>query len=281
MQKILFPTDFSSNSIHAFGYALKLADNIKADIITLHVYQYPILESNLIDVPLYQAEVYQSLELNDFENYKSHIPILRKVAKQHDLEHIKIENVLLQGDFVPTVLKTVEEQNVDYIVMGTQGASGIKEFFFGSSTATVMTSTNACVLAIPEESRYEPIKKIGFTTQFKTDEFTALKKVVSVAKGFGASVECLYVKTSENEVESVIIANWKLLLKDENVNFHTIESNDVEGMILDFLDLHRINMLAMLNHRMGFWESLFRTSMTKRLAFHLKIPLLALHGDDE
>ncbi|MDZ4331458.1 MAG: universal stress protein, partial [Flavobacterium sp.] len=38
MKKILFPTDFSEVSKNAFIYALKLADSIDAEIITMHVY---------------------------------------------------------------------------------------------------------------------------------------------------------------------------------------------------------------------------------------------------
>jgi nucleotide-binding universal stress UspA family protein len=43
MKKILFPTDFSENSLHAFGYALQLAKKLGAEIITLHVYPEDVL----------------------------------------------------------------------------------------------------------------------------------------------------------------------------------------------------------------------------------------------
>jgi len=277
MKKILFPTDFSENSNNAYLYALKFAENINAKVIILHVYQYPILESNYIDMPLYQAEVYQSLEWNDFENYKSHVPILRKIAENNNMEHIQTETILLDGDFVNTVLQTVKSENIDYIIMGTTGASGIKEFFLGSNAASVMTSTDAAVLAVPESSSYEPIRKICFTTQFNSDDFEALKEVVKVAKGFNATIDCLYVKTSDNDVDSVIIADWKLLFKDEKVTFHIVESDDVESTITDFIIMNGIDMLALLNHKRGFWESFFHTNITKKLAHHIKIPLLALH----
>ena len=277
MKKILFPTDFSEASDNAFAYALHLADAIKAEIITLHVYEYPIIDSGYVDVPVYQAEVYQSLELHDFENYKTQIPVLRKIAETHGKEHIQISNVLLQGDLVGSVTEIVKEQNIDYVVMGTHGASGLKEVFLGSSTASIMTGTNAYVLGIPEESKYETIEKIGFTTQFNRQDFDALKNVLTIAKAFNARIECLYVKTPDNEVDEVIIADWKLLFKDEPVTFYTIESKEVEETIIDFIDTYQIDVLSLLNHRRGFWEGLFHTSLTKKLAFHVSIPLLVLH----
>jgi len=279
MRKILFPTDFSETSNNAFVYALKLAENIEAEVITLHVYELPIIDMSYTDVPVYQAEVYESLELNNFENFKDQIPMLRKIAEQHKLDHIKMSNMMLQGDLITNIIQTVKDEYIDYVVMGTGGATGLKEFFIGSTTASVMTGTNALVLGVPANSQYEPIKKIGFTTQFTIEELDALRKLIPLAKGFKADIECLFVKNNDNEVNEVIIADWKVIFKDEKVTFHIIENKDVEDTIVDFVNLYRINILAMLNQKRSFWEGLFHTSLTKKMAFHLKIPLLALHND--
>lgn len=279
MKKILFPTDFSETSNNAFVYALKLAETINAEVITLHVYELPVIDMSYTEVPVYQAEVYESLELNNFENFKDQIPILRKIAEQHHLEHIKISNVMLQGDLVTNVVHMVKEEYIDYVVMGTEGASGIKEFFVGSATASVMTGTKAMVLSVPSGAKCEPIKKIGFATQYTIDELDALRKLLPLAKGFNASIDCIYVNTADNPVKEVIIADWKVIFKEEKITFHTIESKDVEDTLVDFIALHNINLFAMLNHKPGFWEGIFYTSLTKKMAWHLKVPLLALHDN--
>ena len=277
MKKILFPTDFSENSLNAFVYALQIAKNINAEIITLHVYELPIINSNYMDVPIYLPEVYENIELNKFENFKDQIPLLRSIAEKHHLGNIKISNVLLDGDLVDNVLEIVEKENITYVVMGTKGATGIKELFLGSRTASVMAGTKANVLGVPEESNYEPIKKIGFTTKFTDDDLEALTKLVAIAKTFPASIDCLYIKTPNSEINNIFINQWKLIFKNEDVNFHVIESKDVEDAIIDFIDLHHINLLAVLNYKRGFFESFFNQSLTKKLAYHIKIPLLALH----
>ena len=78
MKKILFPTDFSEVSKNAFIYALKLADSIDAEIITMHVYQLP--QANYVNVSEYLHEIYDVTELSNFENYKDEIPILSHIA---------------------------------------------------------------------------------------------------------------------------------------------------------------------------------------------------------
>lgn len=277
MKKILFPTDFSETSNNAFVYALQLAKNLNAEVITLHVYELPMVD--YINVPAYLADIYETVEMSTFQNYKGQIPILREIATRHNLEDIKISNVLMDGDLVSTILQLIKEENIDYVVMGTKGATGLKETFLGSSTGSVMIDSKAIVLGIPEESSYRPIQRIVFTTRFREKDQKALKKVVSFAQGFGAHVDCLYIQTSKSDVKDVVVANWRLLFADSDVTFHIIENEDIEQSILSFTEQNNTDVLAMLHYKKGFFEGLFKQSLTKKMAFHIKIPLLAMNEE--
>lgn len=275
MKKILFPTDFSNVSKNAFLYALRLAKYIDAEIITLHVYEVP--QINLVDVPVQLFEIYEITELSQFENYRHHIPVLRAIAEKHHLEHIKISNVLVQGDLIANIIKISKEDQIDYVVMGTKGATGLASTFLGSVTTKVMNETKAIVIAIPENCHYEPIKKIVFTTQYRVEDIDILKRIVSLAKVFHSHIDCLYVKKDENENSQSVVEAWTNIFKNDAIDFHTIESSDVEGIILKFIEVHKINMLAMHIHNRGFFERLFHVSLSKKLAFHSDIPIVALH----
>lgn len=277
MTKILFPTDFSEKSNNAFIYALKWAEKYDAEITTLHVYELPILDMSYVDVPIYQAEVYQSLELNSFENFKDQIPVLREIAARNNLGDIPIKNVLLSGDLVSNILQLVESEHITFVIMGTSRVSGFKEMFLGTNTASVMTGSDACIIGIPDDSAYRPIQRICFTTQYSEEEQEALRKLIPIAKKFDAEIECIYIQTGDNEVKDVITANWKLLFKDENIGFNTIISENVEDSILNFITNKNIDMLAVAKHKRGFWDSLFHASLTKKLAMNIHIPLLVLH----
>lgn len=277
MKKILFPTDFSKASNNAFIYALRLAKQIDAELVTLHVYEMPVVD--YVDTPAYLVDIYNTVELATFENYKGQIPILHRIADENGLGDVAISNVLLDGDFVNTILRLVKEDHIDYVVMGTKGASGMKETFLGTSTANVMTGSSAIVLAVPEESTYKPISKITFTTRFREKDFPALKKLLLLSTAFDATIDCLYIKTSKSDVKDVVLADWKHLLKDEKINFHIIESENIEESILQFIEQEQTDIVALLNHKRGFFEGLFHTSLTKKLAFHSRIPVLAIHED--
>lgn len=275
MKKILFPTDFSDVSNNAFIYALKLADSINAEIITMHAYQLP--QANYINVSEYLHEIYDVTELSNFENYKDEVPILRSIAAENNLDHIKISHALILGSLIPEIQKITEKEHIDFVVMGTKGATGLKETFLGTVATKVMNDVKAVVLAIPERCQYQPIKKILFVTQFRPEDVEALKKVMALAKVFGAHIDCLRVVASPGTGKSDYREEWEKIVKNHDIQLHSITSNDVEGIVLNFIDLHKINMVAMHVYHRNFFEKLFKVSLSKKLAFHVDVPILAIH----
>ena len=274
MKKILFPTDFSAGSKNAFIYALKLADSIDAEIITMHVYQLP--QANYINVSGYLHEIYDVTELSNFENYKDEVPILRTIAKENNLEHIKISHVLFQGNLIAEIQKITVKEEIDFVVMGTKGATGLKETFLGTVATKVMNDVKAIVLAVPEHCEYQPIKKILFATQLNPEDLEVLKKVMSFARVFQAHVDCLRVVAPHQTDKNDHIENWDEI-RNDSIAMHTIVGTDIEGIILNFIDLHQVNVLAMHVHHRNFFEKLFQISLSKKLAFHVNIPILAIH----
>jgi len=275
MKKILFPTDFSEVSKNAFIYALKLAEAIDAEIITLHVYE---LDSPVyLDVSLYLQDIYEFEELSDFENYKDEIPVLRGIAEANDLGHIKLSNVLIQGYLVSEVVKISKKENIDFIVMGTKGGNNFKEVFFGTVTTKIMNESNVTVLAIPENCSFVPIKKILFNTRYNIGDIEPLKKVVALANVFQSHIDCLNVKPPHTVYNDDFVVDFKNVFKDQNVAFHSVLGSDVEGAILNFIEQNKIDMVAIHERHRGFFEKIFQVSLTKKLTFHINIPILSVH----
>lgn len=275
MKKILFPTDFSAVSKNAFIYALKLAESINAEIVTMHVYQLP--QANYINVSEYLHEIYDVTELSNFENYKDEVPLLRRIAEDNNLGHIKISHVLILGNLVPEIKKITENENFDFVVLGTKGATGLKETFFGTIATKVMNDVKALILVIPEHCKYQPIKKILFITQYKSEDTASFIKVMSLSKIFHAHLDCLRVEATHQEVKKDSREDWNTLIEKQRVAFHSIKGDDVEGIILNFIDSNDINLIIMQVHHRNFFEKLFEISLSKKLAFHIDVPILAIH----
>ena len=250
MKKILFPTDFSATAHNAFVYALRFAENIGAEIITLHVYELPHMD--YINVPVYLLDIYEVTELSNFENYKHHIPALHAIAEKHGLSHIKISNVLQSGNLNDGIDRISEEENIDFIIMGTKGAHGLASTFLGSVTEKVMQHAKSVVLAIPESCDYSKVKNILFVTKFKPEDRHLLDRVIELAQVFGANVTCLYIQNGEKAHQQRIEA-WKQGIAYNKISYLVTASENVEGEILGFIESNAIDMLALPKHHHGFF----------------------------
>lgn len=273
-KKILFPTDFSQASKNAFIYALQLADSIHAEVITLHVYQVP--QANFVNAAEYLHEIYDVTELSNFENYKDQVPALRDIAAANNLSHIKISHVLLSGNLVQEIKKITTKEKFDFVVMGTKGGSSLEETFFGTNATKVMSDVNAVVLVIPKDCQYKPIQKMLFLTQYKNEDTLSFQIMLSLAETFNAAVDCLQIVSKEKQNKANCMEEWKEMTKGKEVAFLTIEGEDTEGLILSFIESHTIDMIAMHVYHKTFFEKLFETSLSKKLAFHINIPVVAI-----
>lgn len=277
MKKILFPTDFSETAENAFVYALNMAKSLEAELIVLHVYDIAIVSYEAYS-PI-TLDVYESIELGNFENFKDYIPKLREIAKAHHLENVRMSHVLEEGDLVTAMNKLIKEENVNLIVMGTNGSSGLQEIFLGSNTGSVIANVQSTLLCVPKEAKYRKIEKIGFTTRYRDKDRKALKKVIKIAGKLKSTVKCLYVKTTDSDVTDVQINEWREEFKIEPLNFFVTSNDHLEEEVFEFVASQEIDVLAMLTYKRSFFESLFNKSFAKKLSYHSEIPLLVLHED--
>jgi nucleotide-binding universal stress UspA family protein len=278
MKQILFPTDFSEAADTAFVYALQFADSYNAEIVILHVYDLPIVETP--PLPESTKEIFDIVEMNQFESFRDQLPELHKIAERRGLGHVKMRNMLLYGDLIYNINKVCKDEEIDLIVMGTKGATGLKETFLGSSTASVMANTIVPVLGIPSEAEYHPIKNIAFSTQYKDKDSHSLRQTLELARKFGAYTHCLYIKGAEDPEDIEDRVNeWKIFYRDEKIDFLNIDGGDIEHAMLDFTESQKVDLLVMRTHKRSFFESLFHKSLTKKMAYHSKVPLLVFHDE--
>jgi nucleotide-binding universal stress UspA family protein len=278
MNRILFPTDFSVAANTAFVYALHFADSFNAELVILHVYDLPIVET----APLAEStkEIFDIVEMNQFESFREQLPELHQIAEQNHLCHVRMRNVLLYGDLIYTINKVCKDEMIDMIVMGTKGASGLKETFLGSTTASVMTNSHVPVLAIPTEAKYKKIKDIAFTTQFKDKDNEALTQALEIGDKFNARVHGIYIRGTEDAKElDARIRDWMNHYGDTRISFIALAGEDKEQTLLDFIENRDISLLIMRTHKRGFFEGLFHRSFTKKMTYHTKVPILIFHDN--
>ncbi|NRT14897.1 nucleotide-binding universal stress UspA family protein [Flavobacterium sp. 28A] len=274
MKRILFPTDFSETANNAFIHALEFAKLVQGELILLHTFEMPVFDNQYF--PENYMVIYDSMQLSQFDMFKDEIPKLRAIAEQHHLDKIKMTHRLMDGSLLFNIEKSIKEDKIDYVVMGTAGATSWTSFFTGTNTANVLTDIDVPLLSVPAEAKYQKIHNIGFTTRFRSKDKKALKQVIKIAKLAGARVKCLYVKTSDADVDEKTIKKWETKFENEPVEFYIVNSDEVKETIVDFIMYKEIDILTMLTYKRGFFEGIMNPSLTKKLTKNFEIPILSI-----
>ena len=279
MKNILFPTDFSDAANNAFIYALKLAEKFDAKITTLHVYELPKIRGGAA-MPNTIREIYESINIEEFDNYRDSIPSLRQIAEENGLEGVQIQHSLKEGKTIETILESAEEIGADLIVLGTTGASAIKAVFIGSVAGEILENANIPVLAVPQIAQYDgKIDKIAITTDFTEEEKKALDKVLEFAKGFGAEVHLVNVDTAHTHFYTQRMEEIKKEYADEKLlTCHVLNGTELYGPLNAFLNEQNVDILAMLTHKRTFFQELFNYSHAKSMSYQSNTPVLSIQS---
>ena len=273
-KKILFPTDFSETANNAFLYALNLAKSIDAQVYVLHVYELPMITGSL-SAGLIQ-NVYETVELGSFENFKDNIPQLRQIAADNELSDIPLKFILEEGNFLYILRETIEEESVDFVVMGTNGNSGFERFLFGSNTINTITSMKIPILSVPQELSFKGFKNIGFTTIFDQKDKDALKYLIEIANRHQAKIHCMHV-SKDGKFNQQVLEDWKDQFANDPVVFEIYNDADPTNAVLDFIKEKQIDLLTVVSRNKGFFDNIFSPGFTKRIANKNITPLFVFH----
>jgi nucleotide-binding universal stress UspA family protein len=274
MKTILIPIDFSKNSDNAIHFALELNKRLNAKITLFHSYVVPAYASDIPVVMVSDEELKSSAEKG-----------MAKLTERLGMEYpgMPIETMLHDGFAEEEIVAATATSKTDLVIMGTQGASGLREVLIGSITAAVMEEAECPVLAIPENAAFKGLHKIVFATNYAENDFENVENVIDIARQFNAGVILLHISSGELDTayEYAAIETFKERIKAdskyENVSFKLLESRDVIDGLSFYLDEVKADMLAMSMHHRTFFQKVFNRSKTKRMAFHTHIPLLAFH----
>jgi len=138
---ILFATDFSESSEHAFEYAFTLAQKFGSRLLVLHVINEPV-DLRGFYVP------HVSFENLEKEIEEGAQQMMTKFCASHMADFSNYESLIVTGIPYEEILKYAETHQVSFIVLGTQGRSGIDHLLFGSTAERVVRKALCPVVTV-------------------------------------------------------------------------------------------------------------------------------------
>lgn len=268
MKKVLIPTDFSESAKNAFDYAVKLLGSEAYSFILMNSYASNSSGGGML------VSMDDVLEKEAVRDLKREVLLLKEKYGNIDLQ-IKTQ----VGTIEEAVRRVNVEGEIDYVIMGTHGASGLKKMFTGSNTLRVIENVVRPVIAVPDNYTFTSLKTIVFATDLMNIQDRAtLFPLTQLADKYECKLIILHVTNKQN----VDLQNERNRLELDELftgidHEYVVEQseNPVKG-IHEYLKNNEVDMLALVPRATGFFEGLFKSSVTKELALNAELPLIAL-----
>lgn len=271
--KILLPTDFSKLSKVAVLYAAKLAKKLNAEIVLIHAV--------FINSPPRAQAALKTNQILDamIDNAKQDFVYLTNEVKQEAGNKIGISYKIVKGYPVEDVIETFAHNNdIDLIIMGTKGASGLIKVLIGSNATAVIGNSNIPVIAVPEHARFNNIKHVVYASDMLALN-KEVKTLIQFAQLFDSFIHILHIvsSNSKKKIDKIKIQN-DLISKYNypHISVHVLLNDDIVEAIDEYIADVKADLVAMFTHKPTFFEKLFGKSVTREMAFHSWIPLLAI-----
>lgn len=271
MVNILVPTDFSDLSKVAIDYAIKVANKLGGNITLLHVVTViqPTRASMRLRLEALEEELMQMAK-EDMKALITEFAGKNKTSKPLAFE-------IVQGASFNAMVKSMAKKlRSGLIIMGTRGANGLRKVVLGSNTASVIEISNIPVLVVPEFAEFTSFKTVVYATDLKhlDDE---LELLIPYIKIFESNLHVFHVAPNTKEAEAAEKIIKTALDKTGYKKFliKVIVSKDTDDAVESYVKTTKSDLLTTFAHEHSFYEKLFDRSLTRKLAFQSKLPLLA------
>lgn len=267
MKNILVPFDFSHHSRNALDYVARIAAKTEAKLCIFHAYD--------------RSEVLEGVKVattvSAMEDTKA------KLSKNFGLKKENISGKVVQGEFIEEVLDFIEKQNFDLIVLGTRGASGLRELLVGSYTVNLMKEVQGIpMLIVPEKADFRDLRTILLCSDLhEIADDDALDLVKELAMLFEADVRLAHVEKGNGDptYEKVLEKRREMHIFEPEIDctYKRIVASDFLSGIKFYMDKKDDNdMVAMVYREHSFIETIFGMNHTHEMAYHTTVPLLVL-----
>lgn len=210
LKNILFCTDLSSDADTALPYAAELARHFGAKLFALHVTfgdQYAFIpEGGPLPTALSDDRIYSNLSA--------------MVNRFPGVEH---EVLVEEGEVWPVLASVIREKEIDLIVIGTRGRTGIKKFLLGSEAEKILRQAPCPVMTVgPELAKHLPqggaVSNILYATDLSPESAVAAPYAISLAQEYQAHLTLLHIiapqRTGDLVAPHELVASSERLMRN-------------------------------------------------------------------
>ncbi|MGY4386169.1 nucleotide-binding universal stress UspA family protein [Pedobacter sp. UYP24] len=278
MKKLLIPTDFSSCADTSIDFAVQTNKLFTAKLSLLHVINF--MGNVYGDYTGMSVELYESM----IQQSEKEMASLKNQLAKRGVGSVNTE--ISNSAVTDSILQAIIEQGIDMVIMGTHGASGLKEKFWGTQTAELIGKANVPVIVVPSDYEWKKPEKLLFATNNFVEDKETLMALFEIADFYKVEVQVMVFTGEDEDTELEVITHkrsapgYQAVLERKYpgraIQVTQLFGRNFEDSITNFVYSNHIDMLAMVSHKRTFLGGLFHPSMTKRISFHTKVPFLVI-----
>lgn len=276
LKNILFATDFSEASMKALPVAANMARKFGAKVLVCHVITPTPVSVGAVQAAQY---VYEA----EFENANR---VFANTELWTDLNGLEKKTLLPSGIFADVLVDTIAENDIDLVVAGTHGRTGLTRLVLGSTAEEICRVASCPVMTVGPlfEPDKKTIERIVMLTDLSDESRASLPYVVQLAQKYGASVTVLHVLPEETAtnpdakelsepIRRTMVHAYEESFRGLNVQY-VIQSGEVVPTILGFAQQQRADLIA-LGIRNAFLPGFqLRSSVAYRVISGAHCPVL-------
>lgn len=270
MKRILVPCDFSFTAKQAYAFALQVQQRTNAELHILKVIDFPFSYESSYASGHYVHDTKLIKELED-DGRRS----FEALTKGH--EGGKLHFCALQGPVTNVIETYIENEGIDLVVMGTNGATGIKEYLVGSNTEKVVRFSRVPVIAVRQAVNLASITGILVPTD-ANEVYPGFVARLKQLQGMSfATLHFLLVSTDYRLLNSnLMMTKLETYIKKcgfENYTTNLQREDSKEQGIVEFAREINADMIAMATHGRRGLGHLFMGSLAEDIVNHVNCPV--------
>lgn len=274
MKTFLVPTDFSETSKNAARYAANIARQYQDVHIILYNFSDEVSAGS------------DGSPLSDDDHSRIKVMELALESIKIDLSRITQCQITCAAEEGKSLIESIDRyarhHSVDLIIMGITGSTRLEQIFMGSNALKMIDRGSIPVMIVPPFASFKGIQDIMLTSDFKdvdrTMPATPIQKVLDLFKAN------LHVVNVDHEHYVEVTEEYKAerqkletILEGYNPQFYFIRMYDFVEAVNQFVDDKEIDLILTVPKNHSFLSGMFRTSYTKKLAYHSHVPIIAVH----
>lgn len=277
MKKILIPTDFSDDANKAIDLAVHLSRLTGARLKLLHVIEPPYSKASLTSLgPSGEAAVDQDTYLKQLKHHSERL--MQNLLDQEKYRQVEVEHGVCIAKVIDQVLRVIEEERMDLVVIGAKGAGSTEEMLIGSNTAKVVRLAPCPVLTVKNQSDTFHPQNIVFPTNLEDNLSLVIEEIRAFQQQLDAKLHLLYINvpgtfgSTRNLTERMQEFAGRYHLQNFTTN---VFSADTEGEgTLQFAERIGADLLLMVTHGRTGISRFLSGSITEGVVNNTNLPVL-------